>query len=309
MNDDRAQADRTAPSAPLVAYLAYPEEQGRSLELGELVAECWRRKWLIAALTGFFVAAGIAWALLATPIFRVEVVLAPVQSSRAPALSGRLGGLASLAGLNLNTGSDNTQAFAVLSSRAFSESFIVDKRLLPSLYPDEWDADAKAWKNANALEQPSVWEGVKFFTEEVLFLDQDEVSGLVTLAVEWSDPQVAAAWAQQLVDRINEQLRTRDLDQAERKLAYLNDQLAEASLLETRQAIASVIEDQIQTITLAKGETEYAFRVIDPPRVPMERERPKRTLIVVLAALAGGLVSLCVVLVMYLWTPRRQLAR
>jgi uncharacterized protein involved in exopolysaccharide biosynthesis len=303
MSNERSQ-DNASSAAPLVAYLAYPQEQGRSLELGELVAECWRRRWLIAAISGVFVVAGIAWALLATPIFRVEVVLAPVQAARTPSLSGRLGGLASLAGLTLNPGSDNAQAFAVLSSRAFAESFIVDNNLLPVLYPDEWDAGRKAWRSSDPRQQPTLWEGVKDFTEDLLFLDQDEVSGLVTLAVEWSDPEVGAAWAQLLVDRINEQLRSRDLDQAQRKLAYLNEQLAEANLLEVRQAISSVIEEQIQTITLAKGEPEYAFRVIDPPRVPMERERPKRTLIVVLAALAGGLVSLCVVLVMYLQTPR-----
>ena len=304
MNDDRAQEQVPAQSAPLVAYLAYPQEQGRSLELGELIAECWRRKWLIVAITGAFIVAGVAWALLSTPFYRAEVVLAPVQTARAPNLAGRLGGLAGLAGLALNTGGDNTQAFAVLGSRAFAESFIVDNQLLPVLYPDEWDAAKKAWKSSDPLDQPSLWEAVKYFTEDVLFLEQDAVTGLVTMAVEWTDAQVAATWAQQLVERINEQLRTRDLEQAERKLAYLNTQLAEASLLEVRQAISGVIEEQIQTVTLAKGEPEYAFRVIDPPRVPVDKERPKRALICVLAALAGGLVSLCVVLVLYLQAPR-----
>ena len=303
MNDNRPQEQVPAPAAPLVAYLAYPQEQGRSLELGDLVAECWRRKWLIVAITGVWIAVGVAWALLSTPIYRVEVVLAPVQSARAPNLAGRLGGLAGLAGLTLNTGGDNTQAFAVLGSRAFAESFIVDHQLLPVLYPDEWDAAKKAWKAGDPLEQPTLWEAVKDFTDDVLFVEQDAVTGLVTMAVEWTDAEVAAAWAQQLVDRINLQLRTRDLEQAERKLAYLNTQLGEASLLEVRQAISGVIEEQIQTVTLAKGEPEYAFRVIDPPRVPMDKERPKRALIVVLAALAGGLVSLCVVLVMYLRAP------
>ncbi len=304
MNDDRAQEKAPAPSAPLVAYLAYPQEQGQSLELGELVAECWRRKWLIVAIAGLFVVAGVAWALLATPVYRVEVVLSPVQTARTPNLSGRLGGLASLAGISLTTGGDNTQAFAVLGSRAFTESFIVDNQLLPVLYPDDWDAGRKAWKASDPLEQPTLWEAVKDFTEDVLFLEQDAVTGLVTMAIEWTDPEVAAAWAQQLVDRINEQLRTRDLERAERKLAYLNEQLGEAALLEVRQAISGVIEEQIQTVTLAKGETEYAFRVIDPPRVPVDKERPKRALIVVLAGLAGGLVSLCVVLVLHLQTPR-----
>ncbi len=304
MNDNRAQEQEPTQRAPLVAYLAYPQEQGRSLELGELVAECWRRKWLIVAITGAFIVAGVAWALLATPIFRAEVVLAPVHTASAPNLAGRLGGLAGLAGLTLNTGGDNTQAFAVLSSRAFAESFIVDNQLMPALYPDDWDAVKKAWKSSDPLEQPSVWEAVKFFTEDVVLLEQDAVTGLVMLAIEWTDPEVAATWAQQLVERINQQLRTRDLEQAERKLEYLNAQLGEASLLEVRQAISGVIEEQIQTVTLAKGEPEYAFRVIDPPRAPMERVRPKRALICVLAALAGGLVSLCVVLALYLQAPR-----
>ncbi len=145
-------------------------------------------------------------------------MLASVQSARTSSISGRLGGLASLAGITLNAGGDNTQAFAVLSSRAFAESFIVDNQLMPVFFPDDWDASAKTWKSQEPSEQPALWDGVKYFTDEVLLLEQDPVSGLVTLAVEWPDPQVAAAWAQQLVERINEQLRTRDLDQAQKKL-------------------------------------------------------------------------------------------
>lgn len=296
------EAQRAAP--PALLYMVPSEGQDRSIDVVDLIATMWARKWLVAMVTGLFALAGVAWALITPPIYRAEVVLAPARLTSGPNISGRLGGLASLAGLDLNSGGDSTQAIATLNSRAFAESFIADKNLLPTLFADEWDPGLKRWKADDVTEQPTLWHGVKYFTTYVLSVEHDEVNGLVTLAIEWNDPEVAAGWAQELVNRINEQLRLRDLEHSERKLKYLNAELETANLLEVRQAISSVIEEQIQTITLAKGDPEYAFRVIDPPRVPQERERPKRTLIVVLATMTGGLVGVCAVAVAYMMRRR-----
>ena len=302
--DDRLPS----PSAPPVIYMVSESGARGTADLTDLFVEMWQRKWLLLAIAFAFSLAGVAWALLATPIYRVEVVLAPVQPPRGANVAGRLGGLASLAGLNLGSGGDDTQAIAILGSRAFAEAFIADNNLLPVLFPDEWDAAGKKWASDDPVDQPTLWDGVKYIQENVLSVEQDAATGLATLMVEWADAKVAAVWAQQLVDRINEQLRKRDLDQAERKLKYLSSELEGANLLEVREAIASIIEEQVQIIALARGETEYAFRVIDPPRVPNKRVRPMRALIVVLAALAGGLVGTCVILVSRIARDRRTSA-
>ena len=49
-------------------------------------------------------------------------------------------------------------------------------------------------------------------------------------------------------------------------------------------------------MTLADAESEYAFKVVDPPRVPERRVSPRTLAIVALCAVVGGILGSCVVL-------------
>lgn len=272
-------------------YVTYPPDEDTRIDVMEAARVLWRGKWLIAVVTFLFAAAGVAYALLATPVYRGVVVLAPNKSEQGPNLTGSLGGLASLAGINLGYSPDETEAIATLYSRVFIEEFIRDNDLLPILFADKWDAANGRWMEEDPEDRPDILDGVGFFIDEVRSVEEDSVTGLITLAVEWTDPQLVADWAEDLVRRINERLRARDLANSERRLAYLNSQLEKASLVELRQAISRLIENEIQTIMLAQADEEYAFKVIDPPRVPSEPIAPRKLSIVVLATFIGGMVG------------------
>jgi hypothetical protein len=49
---------------------------------------------------------------------------------------------------------------------------------------------------------------------------------MVTLAIEWTQPEVAAEWANALVQRLNRRLRERALREAETNVAYLQAEMA-----------------------------------------------------------------------------------
>ncbi|MEO0972276.1 MAG: Wzz/FepE/Etk N-terminal domain-containing protein [Pseudomonadota bacterium] len=269
------------------------------IDLIDLVLAVWRRKWTVIAISTVFVAIGVTYALLAEPVYRAYAVLAPVDREEGPSLPSGLSGLASLAGVSLGGSlTDSMQAVATLRSRAFVEGFIEDRDLMPVLFADDWDASRSRWIADAVDEQPRLADAVGLFSEDVLFIKQDADTGLITLAIEWDDPAVATSWVGLLVERINEQLRTRDLADSERRLAYLNDRLSRENLIEMRQALSRLIEAEIQTITLANAEIEYGFRVIDPPREPVEPVAPNKSLIVILAGLLGGAVALLTIWVL-----------
>jgi uncharacterized protein involved in exopolysaccharide biosynthesis len=269
--------------------MMYASDKDEAIDLVDLVAMLWRQKWIILATTMAFLFIGAAYVLTATPRYRAEAVLAPVERANLPrVLPTGLTGLASLAGVNLSSSTDTAEAVAALRSRAFIEEFINDQQLLPVLFAENWDSSNSQWIDQDPVQWPDIAQGVMFFVEEIRTVDEDAVSGLVTFGIEWTDPQVATEWVASLVERINVRLRARDLADSERRLAYLNEQLAQASLVELRQAIARLIENEIQNIMLAKAQTEYAFRVIDPPRVPREPVAPRGALTMVIAGLLGG---------------------
>jgi uncharacterized protein involved in exopolysaccharide biosynthesis len=61
---------------------------------------------------------------------------------------------------------------------------------------------------------PDVRDAVKYFHKRVLKVSEEGSTGLVTLAIEWTDPDIAAEWASLLVRRLNDRLRERALQEA-----------------------------------------------------------------------------------------------
>jgi uncharacterized protein involved in exopolysaccharide biosynthesis len=166
---------------------------------------------------------------------------------------------------------------------------------MPILFADRWDAAKRAWKPARAG-APELMDGIKLFLEHVLTVTTDRQTGFVTLTVEWRDGRQAADWAGELVAAVNEAKRRRDIEEAQRKLEYLNEQLQTATLLETRQAVSKVIEEQINAMTIAHARAEYAFRVVDPPVAPKYRTWPQAILVVIAALFLGTLLGFFIVL-------------
>ena len=98
---------------------------------------------IIGSITLATTLAAVLAALLMTPIYRAEVLMAPALFEEGePALSAlaaQFGGLASFGGPNLGRGSDTDKAIASLNSREFTEKFIEDEQLFPVLFADKPD--------------------------------------------------------------------------------------------------------------------------------------------------------------------------
>jgi LPS O-antigen subunit length determinant protein (WzzB/FepE family) len=60
-----------------------------------------------------------------------------------------------------------------------------------------------------------------------------------------------------------------------------------------------LIEEQTKTLMLAEIGDEYALKTLSAAKVPEEKSKPKRALIVVLGTLLGGMLAMMIVLVRY----------
>lgn len=272
------------------------------ISLGEIWRSLSRRRWLLLAITlaGAMLAGVVV--LLMTPVYRVEALLAPVEATSPGSLSaatGRFSGLAVLAGIDLGTGSgDKEEAVALLRSRVLAIAFIEGNDLLPVLFEDQWDAEAASWRSADPDDAPTLWEGYRRFDEDIRTVSIDPRTGLVTLAIEWKDPTVAAVWAKELVERVNTETRARATAEAERSLAYLNKQLQITEVVELRQAIYSLVENQTKQMMLANVREDYAFKIIDPPTAPDSDDpvRPRPVLTLLLGSTLGLMLGVLVAL-------------
>lgn len=281
-----------------------PEE----ISLQEIAETVWARRWLIAAFTLGFGLLALVTAFILPEKYQAAVVLAPVDDDSggklggASALLSQFGGLAGLGGIGLGGSGKKNEAVATLQSAALTEAFIDENKLLPILFEKDWDVSAGQWKTNNSRDTPTLWKAEKKFRSKVRDIGEDKKSGLVTLTITWNDPNQAAAWANDLVSRANRYLRSQAIEQSQKNLSYLNEQLGKTSVVEIQKAIYGLIEAEIKKIMIANGSEEYAFKVIDPARIPEERSSPKRALIASVGLFAGLMFGMVLALAL----PKRK---
>ncbi len=252
-------------------------------------------------LVGTVIAATVVAALVAftrTPVYRSEILLAPAQvddnRGQFSALIGQYAPVLQPATLTPAEQSKDL-AVAILTSRKFTEEFIAGENLLPVLFADAWDAETESWTTGQA---PSLAEAVALFSESVRSVHEDNRRNLVTLRIEWTDRELAAYWANQLVTRLNDYLRQRDIDEAQRSIEFLNEELTRSSVIGLQQGIYRLIEHQIEMVMLANVRDEYAFEILDPA-VPAEAGdyvRPRRLLILIVGLMLGLFLGISIAL-------------
>jgi uncharacterized protein involved in exopolysaccharide biosynthesis len=282
------EAMRGVPSGYFVILpQAQTEEAFDLATLFSVLVHSWKIL-LAVTLAGALIAAAVA--LLLPPTYRADALIAPVAQNDiggvGGGLRGQLGGLAALAGIDLGSnGSRREESIATLSSKGFARDFILHENLIPILFARLWDANTGHWRGDKKA--PTVEDAVKKFTTEVLTISEDRKSGLVTLTVEWRSPAETARWANKLVEMVNERLSAEATRNAERAIDYLNKEMAKTNVVELRQSISKLIEQQINNAMLANVQREYAFHFIDAAVQPESRARPKRTAMTIIGAMAG----------------------
>lgn len=266
----------------------------------DLVLFVWRSRWF--ALIGLIVcaiAAGAA-ALIVTPQYTATVVLLPVSGQSAglggtlgPAVS-QLSGLASLAGLNLGgMGSQKAEALATLQSGILTDQYVNDNGLLPVLFSKQWNPATKTWRSNNPKKIPTLWDADQLF-RKIRVLEDNSKTGIVTFSIRWRNADLAAAWANGLVKLTNDYLRQRAINQSERSIAYLKQEIPRTNILEVKNAIYGFMEAEIKNEMVAKGRRDYALKVIDPAVPPERKSFPKPVLWIIAGAVAGWILGLLV---------------
>ena len=256
-------------------------EKDNEFEVVPFLWIVWDQKYLVIAISLIFGVIAAIFALTATPMYRAQIVVTQARDNGmggAGSLMGQLGGLASMAGLDLGANGEHPERPAVLASRGLVDDFIKRYNLAPVI-------------NRNTKQPTSDWWAVESFRSRVLDIHEEKLKGTTTITIDWNDPVVAARWANDFVGLANELLRARAIKESTLNIEYLNKQLPQTTVVEFQQAIYRLIEAETKSLMLAHGRAEYAFTIVDPAVVPEFRVSPRRTLIVVSGLFTGGFLG------------------
>ena len=238
------------------------------------------QKGLVIAIIAATALVAVVIALVSKPVFRAQVVAMDVRERGGmnAALGGQLGGLAALAGVNIGAAGVPREASAVLKSRTLASRFVEREALLPQLLEGQ-------------SEKATLWFAVERLRSDVLSIVEEPRSGLITVTVDWRDPDEAARWANAFVALADDMLRRRAIEDHERNIKYLNEQISQTAALPVRSALFKIIEDETKNLMLARSRQDYAFFVVDSAVVPESRIAPRRALIVSLGVALGVLLA------------------
>lgn len=294
------QQGQHIPPPPYPYYYTQPEEN--EVNLLDLWKILFKNIKLIMLITVISTSFSVVIAITSTPIYRAETLLSPVnkagQGGGIANLAGQLGGLAAIAGVNLGGADAVTQtAIAILKSRRFTETFIKDNKILPLLFEFVPQKELDTNAAANFKNIPTMWKVYQLFNG-IREISEDNITGLVTLSIEWSDPELAAKWANGLVTFINAKLRADAIEKSEMNLKFLREQIEKTSVVEIQQSMFKLIEGEMKKAMLANVGDEYAFKVIDPAVVPEDRIKPNRRLIVSLGMVIGVMLGVIIAFIL-----------
>ena len=278
----------------------------RTVTLVQLFAAArYRWRWLLALV---LVPAVLAVLLAITTPRRYEgaVVVLPRTQDRSALLGslGQLGGLASLAGLGSGESGQRAEAIQMLQSQILARQFIEQNKLLPVLFPNDWDAQHQSWRRRAR----TMNEAVRQFDRGIRSVVEDRRTGLITMRITWLDRAQAAAWANDLVRLANDQLRRRAVQRAQGAIEYLQREASNATAVEIQQTLYRLMEEQYKTLLLAKVNDDYALSIIDPAVVadPNQYVSPHKVLNAFAGLMFGGVLALILLFIEAARTAQRH---
>ena len=275
-------------------------------ELSAFFATLWSQRRFVVIFTLIVAIVSLAYSYTIPPSYKAEVVV----QIKAGSTGNKGGGVGALAGLasaaGLASGSDQTfeATMGTLRSKELMRHLIGTLKIEDILLGGSKSSLVDFLSAEGAPDPTRKLEMAReVFDKKVMAFTEDRKSGLSTISITWNDPEIAADWANQIVEMANNRLRDLAIDRARKNLDHLNSELPKESIVAIQQAIYRLIEEQVKAIMVATVDREFAVRVIDPAIKPLRRDSPKRRSIVVFAALAGLILASVTVLVRQRFFP------
>lgn len=255
----------------------------------------------ILILTFITAAITIVFLMLTPNRYRAEAKLAPVSGSQS-GLSGQLGSIASLAGINLNQlgGEDKTTvALEILRTRYFLIKILRDNDfVVPLMAAEGWDSknnqmliDPEKFDTTNKrwVREPKEPYGVIPSDEEIVeefrknyTVYQDELTGIVTIRFTSFSPEFSQRIVGKVINGINDTVRENDTKEIQNNIMYLEKKIMEVNNNEIKNSFYSIMQDEIKKLMIANVKAEYIFKTVEPAFAPIRKSSPKRALILVL---------------------------
>lgn len=292
----------------------YSDEEINLLDYWRVI---WKWKYFIILLVFITSLTSAIHSLSKIDIFQATAIISPLSEDKSSGglsiLTQQLGGLP---GISLPPSTSVSEIMNLFNSNMIREKMIERYDLFPILFPDRWDKEKKEWKkevesgfslnpflliknitelikpkkiNSNPLSKkdssgPSLWDGLRTLNSIYIIKSKENT---ISISAEFPNPEMTVNLVNYIISTLTEHISSEAKQSANIKRRYLEEQLRTTADPIIRQKIYTLISQQVETAMMSEMKEEFAFKVIDPARVPDRRIRPDRSQTVLLSIIVS----------------------
>lgn len=239
------------------------------------------------------VVAAVLISLFMTKIYESDAVISYSDTDKKSGITSLAAELPDmLSPLGIPTSSNVGEIIKLLESKSMAAEVIENLKLLDTFFKDQ-----KSWLFFLEPKPPTIWDGIRYLQNR-LDVNYDRTTGTIGLSFEFKDPEVTAQVVQEYIDVLNKRIKSRTISDAENVIKTLKKELVDTEDVYLKEKIYQMLASQIQDITFAESQKYLNFEVLDPPRVPDRKVKPKRKLIVGIAFIGAFTLSIFLILVL-----------
>jgi capsular polysaccharide biosynthesis protein len=283
------------------------------IDLKKLFSVLWRGKYFIIIFTMISLAAGSLYLRSLSSSYSVTILLAPVQEEQGTPNFGNLGGLASLAGISLPTGSasDFAKYEIMLKTQEISTLIFKEQNLIQALFLGEWDETQQIFREPkqnrtkpikNYLKELLTGRPPKEYKEpnparlnEIIGgnvrINLDKKTGYLNLSIESSNPELLTKLMMSMIKNTDELFKKKFIKQANDAVQFYQIKISKARSQEHREILAKLIAKEERKLLLATREGPFVAEILTGPNTSLYPTSPKAKNILFLSMLLGSFLS------------------
>jgi uncharacterized protein involved in exopolysaccharide biosynthesis len=263
-------------------------EVGRDegMDIADVMQIILKNKRLLFFIVVVSVIGTIIVSLFMTKIYRAKAILIPAG------VIGKDQGASAFIAVQFGIAPPVTPASSeilnLLKSNVLREKVMQEYNLLP-LFFHKGELTGKT-------ELQQVWMGIRYLDNitDVNFIQKDNI---IELSLDYEDPVIATKLVNNILDELNDHMSGEAKRVSAMNQKYLEAQIATTADPIIKEKLYNLISKEIMTQTMAEAKENFSFKLIDPPRVPDRKVRPKRVLMAIVALFVSSIFAVILIFV------------
>jgi uncharacterized protein involved in exopolysaccharide biosynthesis len=262
------------------------EECSDEINLLDYINILARHKKLIMITVIVAVAATGIISFLSPRIYEAKAVIMPVAQQQE---QNGMSAIASQFGITSTQTSGASEIVSLLRSTILMERVIKKYDLLPVFFGREDNGKGEAEK---------IWDGIRYLKNNIYTVTDNKREGIIELSVEFKDPEMSARIVTFILTELTDYMSSEAKRVAETNKRYLESLIDKNADPLIKQKIYTLIARQIEISMMAEVKENFAFKILDPPKIPDRKIKPAIRMNIVLSFIISLFCGICLAFIM-----------